>query len=241
MKKKSSIALGPGAPSLILIFVVLSMSVLAMLSLMTARNDLQLSRRSADVAERVYELRERAEEKRAAVQALLAAGGEAAVDEALNSDPRLAGVTWDGDALTWSETDQTRTLSCALRLDGGTVWTAQRLSTNIAENTAEELEYAAKDALANEILRRQQALDEMLQRCAEGAADWQDYLKRVAEAMPNEPAAEGVRLEGDHLNWVETDGTYRYACSVVIHPLDAERRSDFASVPVLLEENVEGR
>ena len=161
----------------------------------------------------------------------MTAGGEAAVDEALNSDPRLAGVTWDGDALIWSETDQTRTLSCALRLDGGTVWTAQRLSTNIAENTAEELEYAAKDALANEILRRQQALDEMLQRCAEGAA----------EAMANEPAAEGVRLEGDHLNWVETDGTYRYACSVVIHPLDAERRSDFASVPVLLEENVEGR
>ena len=118
MKKKSSIALGPGAPSLILIFVVLSMSVLAMLSLMTARNDLQLSRRSADVAERVYELRERAEEKRAAIQALLAAGGEAAVDEALNSDPRLAGVTWDGDALTWSETDQTRTLSCALFSDG---------------------------------------------------------------------------------------------------------------------------
>ena len=62
MKKKSSIALGPGAPSLILIFVVLSMSVLAMLSLMTARNDLQLSRRSADVAEKVSELRERAEE-----------------------------------------------------------------------------------------------------------------------------------------------------------------------------------
>ena len=62
MKKKSSITLGPGAPSLILIFVVLSLSVLAMLSLMTAKNDLQLSHRSAEAAETVYRLREQAEE-----------------------------------------------------------------------------------------------------------------------------------------------------------------------------------
>ena len=43
MKRKSSLSLGPGASSLILIFVVLSMSILGMLSLLTARNDLNLS------------------------------------------------------------------------------------------------------------------------------------------------------------------------------------------------------
>ena len=50
---------------------------------------------------------------------------------------------------------------------------------------------------------------------------------RVAEEAERltvgaEPAAEGVSLEGKNLTWVETDGVYSYACSVVIHPLDAE-------------------
>ena len=54
MKKRSSISLGPGAASLILIFVALSMAVLAMLALMTARNDQKLSDRSA-VAEALPE------------------------------------------------------------------------------------------------------------------------------------------------------------------------------------------
>ena len=239
MKKKSSITLGPGAPSLILIFVVLSLSVLAMLSLMTAKNDLQLSRRSAEAAETVYRLRERAEEKRAAVAALLASGGEEAVDVALETDARLAGIAWDDDSLVWDETDGTRTLHCALRVDGGTAWTAQRLSTNIAEDTAEEKEFAAKNALADAILHRQQALDAMLVRCAEGAADRDAYMARVSAALAEEPAAAGVRLEGENLVWVETDGTYRYLCTVVIHPLDAERRSDFAGVPELLEDDEE--
>ena len=53
-RKKSSITLGPGASSLILIFVVLSLTVLGMLSLMTSRNDFRLAERSAQVTEAVY-------------------------------------------------------------------------------------------------------------------------------------------------------------------------------------------
>ena len=86
MRKKSSISLGPGASSLILIFVVLSMSILGMLSLMTARNDLNLSQRSAEATEMVYRLRERAEERRAAVERLLADGGVGALEAALAAD-----------------------------------------------------------------------------------------------------------------------------------------------------------
>ena len=72
MNKKSSVSLGPGAPSLILIFVALSMSVLGMLSLMSARNDLHLSERSVQVVETVYALNERAEESRRELDRMLA-------------------------------------------------------------------------------------------------------------------------------------------------------------------------
>ena len=65
MNKKSNIHFGPGAPSLILIFVVLSMSILGMLALINGRSDAQLSRRSAQVIEAVYRLSEQAELRRA--------------------------------------------------------------------------------------------------------------------------------------------------------------------------------
>ena len=83
MKKKGSISLGPGAPSLILIFVVLSLSVLGMLSLMGSRNDLRLSERSARVVETVYREHEAAENRRAELSRLLAeCGADAADDQA---------------------------------------------------------------------------------------------------------------------------------------------------------------
>ena len=53
MNRKSNVSLGPGASSLILIFVVLSMAVLGMLSLMTSQNDLRLSERNVQVTEAV--------------------------------------------------------------------------------------------------------------------------------------------------------------------------------------------
>lgn len=71
MKRKSNISFGPGAASLILIFVVLTLSVLGMLSLMNARNDRILSQRNAGVLERVYELNASAEKSRAALDEVL--------------------------------------------------------------------------------------------------------------------------------------------------------------------------
>ena len=49
MKSKTSVSLGPGASSLILIFVTLSLAALGMLSLLTSRNDLRFSERSVQV------------------------------------------------------------------------------------------------------------------------------------------------------------------------------------------------
>ena len=71
MNRRSSIQFGPGASSLILIFVVLSMSILGMLALINGRSDFQLSRRSAQVIEAVYQLNERAELRRAELDALV--------------------------------------------------------------------------------------------------------------------------------------------------------------------------
>lgn len=122
MKKKSSVSLGPGASSLILIFVVLSLAVLGMLSLMTSRNDLRLSERNVQVTESIYALNERAERRYAELDAIVARCAEAnpkeqlfraAVRDALPED-----VYMEDGLLVFQEEDDSRMLDCALRLNG---------------------------------------------------------------------------------------------------------------------------
>ncbi|MBR1607062.1 MAG: hypothetical protein IJ664_05075 [Clostridia bacterium] len=116
MNRRSNIHFGPGAASLILIFVVLSMSVLGMLALINGRNDARLSRRSAQVIEAVYQLNERAELRRAELDALVKNHADYA---ALLPE----GVSLEDGALCWTEEDGLRTLDCALSAgDGGTAW-----------------------------------------------------------------------------------------------------------------------
>ena len=52
---KRKVALGPGAASLILIVVVLSLAMLAMLMQISSRNDVSLASRSAEMTARVYD------------------------------------------------------------------------------------------------------------------------------------------------------------------------------------------
>ena len=120
MNRRSSISLGPGASSLILIFVVLAMAVLSVLSLMTARNDLKFSERSAAVIESVYQLNEVAEARRAEVDRLLAGCAAdaaddveylAAVEAVLPEDMEF----FEGE-ISWSESDGTRMLDLALQV-----------------------------------------------------------------------------------------------------------------------------
>ena len=148
MKKKSVIALGPGAPSLILIFVVLSMSVLAMLALMNAKNDLNMSRRSAEVAEIVAQLNERAEQRHRDLDRLLAACVEDAGDEdearALLETRLPDGVRLENHTLLWSEVMDERQLDCALTLVNGerglqTEWVRHRLVTQLGDGEMEDL------------------------------------------------------------------------------------------------------
>lgn len=118
MKKKSMISFGPGASSLILIFVVLALSILGMLSLMNSRNDIRLSERSVQVTEAVYALQTAAEEKRAALDSVLCqAAKEAGSQEAYYSAIEAAlpeDVKWADGVLSWEETDGFRSLNCAL-------------------------------------------------------------------------------------------------------------------------------
>lgn len=123
MKKRSVIKLGPGAPSLILVFVVLSMSILGTLALVTAQNDLHLSQRSAEVIEAVYRLNARAEEHRASLMGF-------PVNEA---DGTASTAVREGDTLVWQETDGTRTLHCVIDGRSGR-WLRHVLTTTIAEH-----------------------------------------------------------------------------------------------------------
>ena len=92
MKRKGSITLGPGAASLILIFVVLALSMLSVLALMNSRSDVRLGRRSIEVTEDVYALNAASEASRAQLDAILAEaqaqvlGGEQAGDSAAADD-----------------------------------------------------------------------------------------------------------------------------------------------------------
>ena len=107
MKRK--VALGPGAASLILIVVVLALCMMAMLTQISARNDYNLCKRSAEMVQRVYELNAQSEQKIAELDTVLVkAQAEAGSDmeaylekvEELLPD---ADAKWEDAILVWQE------------------------------------------------------------------------------------------------------------------------------------------
>lgn len=112
--------IGPGAASLMLLVVVLSMSALGMLAMMSARSDESLSLRSQDVARQVAELNVSAEQSLARLDAVLADAARTAQGEAdylARVEAALAGMTLLGRTVSWTETnDEGRTLICAVEL-----------------------------------------------------------------------------------------------------------------------------
>ena len=119
MKRK--VALGPGAASLILIVVVLSLCMMAMLTQIGARNDYNLCRRSAEMVQRVYELNAQSEQKMAELDALLVRAQRetgddmeaylAKVEELLPEDMSL-----EDRRITWTEPLDNRNLECVVQL-----------------------------------------------------------------------------------------------------------------------------
>ena len=117
---KRKVALGPGAASLILIVVVLSLAMLAMLAQIGSRNDYSLASRSAEMITRVYQLHDQSERKMAELDAILVrcqkettdmASYLAKVEESLPSD-----MTLDEDIVSWQEPLDNRTMNCEVKL-----------------------------------------------------------------------------------------------------------------------------
>ena len=122
MRRKSNVSFGPGAASLILIVVILSMAVLGMLALMNARNDSKLSSRSIEVVAAGFELNDRAERNVAELDAVVARcaastfSDEAYLAAVRGSLPDGMLMGQEDRIVSWELTDGLRTLSCAVEV-----------------------------------------------------------------------------------------------------------------------------
>lgn len=141
------ISFGPGAASLLLVVIVLVLSLLGLLTLTCARNDLALSRRSAQTAEQTAELFARAERSRAALEdALAECAADAATDEAYLEGVAASlpeGMALEGREIVWTEQSESRSLSCRIELSElgalpRTVWRAHRLEASVGAGWSEE-------------------------------------------------------------------------------------------------------
>ena len=117
---KRKIALGPGAASLILIVVVLSLCMLAMLSQIGARNDYSLSSRSATMITKVYQLHDQSERRLAELDAVLVRCRAQTKNKTeymkLVEENLPEGMTLEGDIVCWTEPLDNRTMTCEVRI-----------------------------------------------------------------------------------------------------------------------------
>ena len=120
MNKKNYITMGPGAASLTLLVVMLSISVLGILSLVSSRNDARLSERSMDVAASVYELNVQAEEDLAALDAILAGCAKGAATDTEYMQKIRTTLPDDYDLeereVSWTRSDDQRTLDLTAQI-----------------------------------------------------------------------------------------------------------------------------
>ena len=118
--KKRSFHIGPGAASLTLIAVTLALGVLAMLSLISARNDLTLSRRSAELAPSIAQLNARSEQDMARLDGVLidclgAQGDEEYLEMIEAALPE--GMSLQGRTVSWTiDGEDGRALECAAQI-----------------------------------------------------------------------------------------------------------------------------
>lgn len=118
--KQRKIALGPGAASLILIIVTLSMCVLCMLTYISARDALSLSSRSAEMIQQVYNLNDQSERSLAVLDAVLAdCAAQASNQEeylSLVAKSLPEGMDMEENTVAWTETQGDRALLCAAKV-----------------------------------------------------------------------------------------------------------------------------
>ena len=117
---KRKIALGPGAASLILIVLVLSLCMLAMLTQIAAKNDYNLCTRSAEMVQKVYELNAQSEQNFARLDSVLVSARKETTDMQAYLDKVKEllpeGMTMEEDRVTWTEPLDNRNLECIVQL-----------------------------------------------------------------------------------------------------------------------------
>ena len=119
--KRRGITIGPGAPSLLLVVVVVTMSILGLLALMSARSDMRLAQRSLEYTQAEYEHAAAAQRSLARLDGvLISCMGEedyfAAVECLLPE-----GMYMEEHVVRWTEAgEKGRSLCCAVEvLDRG--------------------------------------------------------------------------------------------------------------------------
>ena len=151
------VAVGPGASSLILIAVVLSLSVLTVLTMISARSDEAMALRSVETRQEVFRLFAGGEASLAKLdEVLVSCLGEKPADKEAYLAAVKAGLP-DGmkmkeDLVSWTEKGDKRSLECEVRiLEPGsaqrTVWTKHNLG---AGEIWEEEEFDDFDDWGNE-------------------------------------------------------------------------------------------
>ena len=118
--RKRKVALGPGAASLILIVVALSLCMMAMLTQITARNDFNLCSRSAEMVQRVHELNSGSERRLAELDAVLYNAQKETTDmeayKAKVGETLPEGMSLEEDRVSWTEPLDNRNLECVVQL-----------------------------------------------------------------------------------------------------------------------------
>lgn len=141
----SKIRIGPGAASLILMIVLAAMSMLAMLTVTSARNDEELASRSMAAVESINNLNIAAEKRVGEIDRLLyEAWHTGGSDEAIRvylAERLPEGMRIQDDIVYWTEQYDSRALRCAVRIlpIGGAArfeWTEHALITGY---TSEDL------------------------------------------------------------------------------------------------------
>ena len=118
---KRKIAVGPGASSLILIAVVLALSVLTVLTMISARSDEALAARSIETRQEVFGMFADAERSLARLDGVLISclkEHPASQEEylALVGSRLPEGMRLKENQVFWSEKAEDRTLACAVRI-----------------------------------------------------------------------------------------------------------------------------
>lgn len=215
---KRKIALGPGAASLILIVVVLSLCMLAMLAQIGSKNDLSLATRSAEMITRVYALQDQTERRMAELDAVLTrCGQEAGTDRAaylaLVEENLPAGMTLEEDTVSWAEQLKDPSVECRAKL------------TALGD-------FPCAKSVSKEAGYRMEELEEVLLQCREATGgDQEAYLASVKESLP-----EGMTLEEDEIFWTEPLDNRTMECQVKLADPGEMPRAEWTGYRLKVEE-----